>query len=117
MGLVRAAVVLCYITIPLSEPSNGLGQKRSLKLIQSSMGRDIFNWIRLLKDLSNLTLNVSRDGASCTSPGNLGWGFTTLIIKNFFVISSLNLSSFSLKPSPLVLSQQALLKTLSPSLL
>ncbi|KAK4820994.1 hypothetical protein QYF61_009460 [Mycteria americana] len=48
-----------------------------------------------------------------------GWGicnlfqcFTTLIVKNFFLISSLNLPSFSLKPLHLVLSQQALLKIL-----
>ncbi|KAK4807049.1 hypothetical protein QYF61_018390 [Mycteria americana] len=57
---------------------------------------------------SNLTLNVSRDGASNTSLGNLFQCFTTLIVKKFFLISSLNLPSFSLKPLPLVLSQQAL---------
>jgi len=36
------------------------------------------------------------------------------MVKNFFLISGLNLLSFSLK---LVLSQQALLKSLSPSFL
>ncbi|KAK4829842.1 hypothetical protein QYF61_006852 [Mycteria americana] len=61
--------------------------------------------------LSNLTLNVSRDGASITSLGNLFQCFTTLIAKKFLpYISSLNLPSFSLKQLPLVLSQQALLK-------
>ncbi|KAK4823599.1 hypothetical protein QYF61_003799 [Mycteria americana] len=63
---------------------------------------------------SNLTLNVSRDGASTTSLGNLFQCLTTLIIKNFFLISSLNLSSFSLKPLLLFLSLQALLKSLFP---
>jgi len=33
--------------------------------------RDIFHWIRLLRAPSNLTWNVSRDGASATSLGNL----------------------------------------------
>ncbi|KAK4818403.1 hypothetical protein QYF61_012324 [Mycteria americana] len=68
--------------------------------------------MRLLRAPSNLTLNVSRDGASTTSLGNLVQCFTTLIVKNFFLISSLNLPSCSLKPLPLVLSQQARLKIL-----
>jgi len=46
---------------------------------------------------------------------NLFQCFTTLIVKNFFLITSLYLLYFSLKPLPLVLSQQALLKHLSPS--
>ncbi|KAK4818126.1 hypothetical protein QYF61_006213 [Mycteria americana] len=74
---------------------------------------------------SNLTLNVSRDGASTTSLGNLLLCFTSLIVKNFFLISSLNLPPFSLKPLLLVLLQQALLRimkgcnkvSLEPSLL
>ncbi|KAK4814468.1 hypothetical protein QYF61_018986 [Mycteria americana] len=73
---------------------------------------DIFNKIRLLRAPSNLTLNVSRDGASTTSLGNLFQCLTTLMVKNFFLKSSLNLPSLSLKPLLLVLSQQALLKTL-----
>ena len=54
--------------------------------------------------------------ASTTSPGNLIQCFTTLL-KNVFLISTLNQLSFSLKPLPLVLSKQALLKWLSPSFL
>ena len=77
--------------------------------------RDIFTWIRLLRAPSDLAWNGSRDGASPTSLGNLGQGFTTLTVKNFFLISSLNLPSFSLKPFPLALSLQALRKSLSPS--
>ncbi|KAK4827886.1 hypothetical protein QYF61_022309, partial [Mycteria americana] len=61
---------------------------------------------------SNLTLNVSRDGASTTSLGNLCQCFTTLSIKNFFLVSNLNLPSFSFRPLPLVLLQQALPKRL-----
>ncbi|KAK4815543.1 hypothetical protein QYF61_003235 [Mycteria americana] len=61
---------------------------------------------------SNLTLNVSRDGASTTSLGNLFQCFTTLIVKNVILIPSLNLPSCSFKPLPLVLSLQALLKIL-----
>jgi len=67
------------------------------------MSWDIFNKIRLLKALSSFTLNVSRDGASTTSPGNLSQCFTILIVKNFFIISSLNLPFFNLKSLPLVL--------------
>ncbi|KAK4826030.1 hypothetical protein QYF61_003851 [Mycteria americana] len=77
-----------------------------------AVSRDIFNLIRLLRAPSNLTLNVSRDGASTTSLANLLQCFTTLIVKTFFLISSLNLPSFSSKPLPLVLLQQALLKIL-----
>ena len=73
--------------------------------------RDIFNRIRLLRAPSSLALHASRDGASTTSRGNLGQGLTTLIVKNFFLLSSLILPSLSLKPSPLVLLLQALVKS------
>jgi len=57
------------------------------RLVQTPCtGRDIFNSIRLFTAPSNLTLNISRDGASTISLGNL-------IVKNFFFISSLNLPS------------------------
>jgi len=81
------------------------------------MIKHIFNQTRLLRAPSNLVLNVSRDGASTTSLGNPFQSFTTPTVKNFFLITSLNLPSLSLKPSPLVLSQQALLKRLSSSFL
>jgi len=67
----------------------------------------------VLRALSNLVLNVSRDGASTTSLGNPFQCFTTLTVKNFFLISSPNLPCFSLKPLPLVLSLLSLLKRLS----
>jgi len=57
------------------------------------MSRDISNSARLLIALSNVTLNVSRDGASTTPLGNLCQGFTTLTVKNFFLMSSPNTPS------------------------
>jgi len=83
----------------------------------ASMSRDIFNQTRLLRALSNLTLNVSRDGESTTSLGNLCQCFIALSVKNFFLVSNLNLPSFSLKPLPLVLSLHALVKSPSPAFL
>ena len=48
---------------------------------------------------------------------NLFQCLTSLIVKNFFLISSLNLPSFTLKTLPLVLSLQALVKSPSPAFL
>jgi len=75
------------------------------------MSKDIYHQIRFLRVPSNLTTNVSRDRASTTSLGNLCQCFTTLIVKKFFSLSSLNLPLFSLKPLLLVLSLQALLES------
>ncbi|KAK4806804.1 hypothetical protein QYF61_005600 [Mycteria americana] len=61
--------------------------------------------------LSNLTLNTSNDGASTMSLDNLFQCLTTLIVKNFFLMSILNLPSFNLKQLPVVLSLQALAKS------
>ena len=55
------------------------------------------------------------DGSSTTSLGNLC--LSTLFLKNFSLTSSLNLTSFSLKPFPLVLSQQPPLQSLNGGLL
>jgi len=63
--------------------------------------------------LSSLTLSVSKDGAFAASVGNLF--LTTLTVKDFFLVSNLNLPSLCLKPFPLVQSPQTLLKSLSPS--
>ncbi|NXW03176.1 LTN1 ligase, partial [Fregetta grallaria] len=60
-----------------------------------------------VKAPSSLTLNVPRDGASTASLGNMFQCFTTLIVKKIFLISSLNLPSFSLKPLPLVKARSA----------
>jgi len=104
----------------IMESQNALGWKGPFKAISSNppaISRDIFNWIGLLRAPSNMAWDVSRDGASPTSLHNLCQGFTTLSVKNFFLISSLNLPSFSFRSSPLVLSLQALLKSLFPSIL
>ena len=82
----------------------------------SAMIRDICSLIRLLRVLSSLTLNISKDGTSTTTLGNMFQCLITLIAKNFFLISSLNLPSFSLKPLPLVLSE-TLLRSLYSSFL
>jgi len=68
------------------------------------MGRDIFHQPRVLRAPSSLALNPAREGTATASLGSLGQGLTTLMGKNFFLISDLNLPSFSLEPFPLVLS-------------
>jgi len=68
----------------------------------------------LLKVPFSLALNASREGASTTSLGNLFQCLTTPTVKNFFLISSLNLPSSSLKPFHLVLLLHVLIKTFSP---
>ena len=60
--------------------------------------------LRLPRASSNLVLNASGDGASTASLGNLFQCLTTLWVKNFLLISNLNLPSFSLKLLLLVLS-------------
>ena len=99
----------------LIESQNGLSWKRSSKVICSSslaMKREEghLQLHQVLGVQSRLTLSVSRDRASTISPDNLCQCFTTLIIIICFFISSLNLLFFRLKPFPLVLSQQSLLK-------
>lgn len=68
-----------------------------------AISRDIFNEIRLLRTTSRLTLNISRDGSLTISLYNLFQHFITFSVKNFFLISRLNLSSPSLKQLLLVL--------------
>jgi len=55
---------------------------------------------RLPRATSSLALNASRDGASTTSLGNLFQCVTTPWVKNFFLISNLNLPCLSLKLRP-----------------
>ena len=70
---------------------------------------------RVLRAPSNLALNTAREGAATASLGNLFQGLTTLMVKNLFLISNLNLPSFSSEPFPLVLSPHTLVKSPSPS--
>ena len=60
------------------------------------MGRDTFHYPRLLQAPSNLTWDTIRDGAATASLGTLCQVLSTLTGKNFFLISNLNLMSFSL---------------------
>ncbi|KAK4822133.1 LOW QUALITY PROTEIN: hypothetical protein QYF61_010256 [Mycteria americana] len=105
-GRIRLDVRKKFFTIRVVKHWNRLpGQVAdapSLEAFKVRLDRALSN-VRLLRAPSNLSLNVSRDGASITSLGNLFQCFTILIVKNFFLISSLNLPLFSLKPFPLVL--------------
>jgi len=73
--------------------------------------RGTYSYSRLLTVLSSPTFDVSNDGSSTTSLGSLFQYLCILIVK-IFLISSLNLPSFTLKPFLLVLSQQILLQSL-----
>ena len=75
-----------------------------------AINRDTHRHIRLLRDPSSLALRVSRDWASTTSLGNLFQCLTSLTVNEIFLISNLNLPTFSLKTFPLVLSPQTMLK-------
>jgi len=72
---------------------------------------------RLPRATANLALSASRDGASTSYLGNLFQCVNTLCVKNFFLISNLNLPCLSLKPFPLVLSLSTLVNSPSPSCL
>ena len=52
------------------------------------MNRDIYSSNRLLRAWSSLTLDVSKDGASTTSLGNLCHCLATLTVTNLFLLSS-----------------------------
>ena len=51
------------------------------------MGRDPSHQPRVLRAPSNLALSPAREGAATASLGSLGQGLTTLMVKNFFLIS------------------------------
>jgi len=55
------------------------------------MSRDIFHQTKLLRAPSNLALNTAREGAATASLGSLGQSLTTLMARNCFPISNLNL--------------------------
>jgi len=69
---------------------------------------------RLPRATSSLTFNACRDGASTASLGNLFQCITTLCVKNFFLISNLNLPCLSLRPFPLVLSLSTPVNSCTP---
>jgi len=86
-------------------------------IVQLRCVGDIFHKTRLLKAQSNLTLNTANHGASTNSLGNLFQCLTILTVKKFFLMSNLDLLSFSLKLLPFVLPLQTLVKSISPSFL
>jgi len=53
---------------------------------------------QVLRAPSSLTLSVSKGWDTTTSLGNPFQYLTTFIVKSYFLISNLNLPSFSLKP-------------------
>jgi len=98
---------------------NVLGWKRPLKAIVvqlPAMNRDAPSSISAHSPVQP-NLQCLQGRGTTTSLGNLHQCLTALSVKNFFLIFNLNLSAFSSKPFPLVLSQQILLKSLSPSFL
>jgi len=66
------------------------GTLKAIWFNSPAMKRDTYSYIRVLRAPSSLTLSASRDGASTTSLGNLFQCLTTLTVKDFFLISSLN---------------------------
>ena len=83
----------------------------------SAIGTDASHQTRLFTAPCSLAFNASREGACTTSLGNLFQWLTTLTVKHYFLVSSPNLPSSSLKPFPLVPSQHALIKCPSPAFL
>ena len=73
-----------------------------------AMGRVTNHQTRLPRATSSLALNASSNRASTTSLGNLFQCVTTLFVRNFLLISYLDLPCLSLKPFPLVLSLSTL---------
>lgn len=78
-------------------------------LFQPPVPPCIFLQVRSLKASSNLVLNISRCGSSTTSLENL---FQCFVMKNVFLMSDLNVSSFNF--NQFVLSPQILVKSLFP---
>ena len=110
MNVCMGGVAFSVLGTMITESQNCLSQKGPLKAIQS-------NSPAMNRVPSSLTSSDSRDGASITSLSNLCQCLTTLTVKNFLLIYSLKLLSFSLKPFPLVPSQHTLQHNLSPSFL
>lgn len=93
------------------------GQTKIIQFNPPEVNKDTYSKIRVLRVQSSLTLNVSRHEASSTSLGTLSQCLTNTTANNYFLTSNLNLLSSSLKSFPPILSQQILLRHLSPSFL
>lgn len=90
----------------IMESEDGKGLEQSSNSIQSQPcpGQDTSKQSRLLKALSRRPLNTARLGAASTFLVNLFQRLTTLTVINFFLISKLNIPSFSSYASLRVLS-------------
>ena len=105
-------------------------QKPKFELLQYHRITDSLRWKGPLEVIYSNFTAVNRDttarsdypGSDPTSPSPQGWASTTSLgnlfqclntftVKDFFLISNLNLPSLSLKPFPLVLPQQILLES------
>ena len=87
----------------IMETYNGLGWKGpqwSSSFNPPAMCRVTNHQTRLPRATSSLALNASRDGASTATLGSLFQCITTLCVKNFLLISNLNLPCLSLKTIP-----------------
>ena len=93
----------------VTESWSGVGWKETLETIISLHS---LSWTETsfanhaAKASSNLALNTARDGASPASLDSLCQCLTTFTVKNFFLVSNLNLCSFVLNPSPFVLAKK-----------
>lgn len=106
-----------HFSFSIIESQNGFNWKGSLKIIEFQHSCHLHRHLPLdqVPQGPNLSLNTSRDETSTTSLANLFHYLTTPIVKNFFLLSNLDLLPSSLKLLPLVLSLSALVKSPSPS--
>jgi len=82
------------------------------------MGRDPFHQTRVLQAPSSLALSTAREGAATAPLGNLGQGLMTIRVKNFFLLSDLNLPLFQLEAiTPCSVTPCSCEKSLSSSLM
>jgi len=98
---VRAAGLLCDLRVPwVKKPTETICSSQLLAAVLPGTA--------VKQQTSAIKPNASKEGSFITSLGSLFQGLTTLTVKNFFLTSSLNLSSSSLHSFPLVPSLAAL---------
>jgi len=115
MSCVYTKYTKCKGSLLLTDTIEWLGLERTLKIIQFQL---------LCHGQGHLSLDKAGQGPIQTgleqlqgwgtSPGSLCQCLSSLMVKNFFLTFNLNLSSFSLKLLPLVLSLHVLVKSHPP---
>lgn len=101
--------IVCVVT-QVIESQKGLGWKESLKAVYSNppaVSRDIFK--QVVQSLIHPDFDCFQ-GWGLHQLSGQSFPFLYYSYKNVFLVSSLNLPSFSLRPLPLVLLLQVLLK-------